>query len=109
VHIALLGDRSLRCKLAGQAQRRLVHESAGGRQGGRGVELQGWIPASSQMLADEQGYEEQRQDAERAKAAKVTKPGDAGMGELGHVSSSCLVKDGGRPALYPMGRALPGL
>jgi hypothetical protein len=39
------------------------------------------------MLADEQGYEEQRQDAEQAKAAKVTKLGDAGMGELGHVSS----------------------
>jgi hypothetical protein len=44
------------------------------------------------MLPDEQRYEEQRQHAEEAKAAKVTKLGDAGLGDDGG-DGSCLGRD----------------
>jgi hypothetical protein len=48
------------------------------------------VAASSQVLTDKQGYEEQRQHTQEAEAAKVTKTlGDGGRGEDG----SCLVRD----------------
>ncbi len=90
--LALLGHGCLRGQLAGHAQRRLVYQPAGGRQSGGSIEFQGWIPANCQMLADEQRYEEQRQDAEQAKAAKVTKLGGREDGGAG----SCLVRAAGR-------------
>ncbi len=57
---------------------------ADGRAAG-GVELQGRIAAGSQMLADEQADEEQRQHAEDPEAAEVPESGEAGLGEIGHV------------------------
>jgi hypothetical protein len=46
------------------------------------------VAASSQVLPDKQGYEEQRQHTQEAEAAKVTKPwGTAGGGKMVHVSS----------------------
>ena len=88
--LPLLRDRRLRGQLAGHAQRRLIHQPTGGRQGGGCIELQGWIAAGGQMLADEQRDEDQRQDAEQAKAAKVTKLGNGG--ECGR-DGSYLVRD----------------
>jgi hypothetical protein len=54
------------------------------------------------VLPDEQRYEDQCQDAEEAKTAKVTEFGKTGMGELGHVSSGMTGARSDRKRAFPM-------
>jgi hypothetical protein len=87
--LALLGNGCLHGELAGKAQRRLVHQAAGRRKGGWGIELKGRIAPGNQVLADKQRHKEQRQRAQDAKAAKGTESAEgvneAGLGEIGHL------------------------
>jgi hypothetical protein len=67
--LALLRHSRERSQLAGDAERRLVHESAGGREGRGSVELEGGIAARGQVLAEQERDKEQAQEAEGAETA----------------------------------------
>jgi hypothetical protein len=89
--LALLRHGSLGGQLAGKAERRLVYQAAGGRQGRGGVELERGIAAGDQVLTYDQCNEKQSQQPGQAEAAEVTESGEARLGELVHLSS----QDGG--------------
>ena len=83
--LALLRHSGERGQLAGDAERRLVHESAGGREGRGSIELEGGIAARGQVLANEEGDKYQRQDAGQAEAAEITELTQTDLGEWGEM------------------------
>ena len=81
--LALLGYGCLGSELAREAEWRLVDQPAGrGQRSGR-IEFQRGVTAHDQVLADEEGDKEQRQDSERTKTPEVAQLSEAGARDAG--------------------------